>query len=257
MSSSRASLRSIAVDLGADARRDRREVERGAGVGRTSAAGRRVAVGMAAPGRGEGLSPSSTATMMCPVHCSHHVHALYGMMLVDLRRLRHLIAVAEHGNFGRAAAASLHHPAGPVAEHPGVGGRGRRAALRSPPERGRAHRHGTVAAASRQSARRRRPRPRPRDPPRQGTGARRAAHRRRPVGWRRARRPGDRSPPRAASTARLRVVVAPWRELPHACATATSTSWSARWLRSSRSTSSRSSACRPTTWSSSDAPDIP
>ena len=32
---------------------------------------------------------------------------MYGMMIgVDLRRLRHLIAVAEHGNFGRAAAAS-------------------------------------------------------------------------------------------------------------------------------------------------------
>ena len=55
--------------------------------------------------------------------------------------------------------------------------RGRRRPVRSPPHRGRAHRHGPPALAPRGGARGGRPRPRPRGPPGQGPGARRAADR--------------------------------------------------------------------------------
>ena len=216
-----ATVSSSSVVVEVDARRPRRrctgvigERSNVARCGRTSAGGGAVAVGMT------GLLVSmtrSSAIILARLSCVQCIVLITPMLRrhdMELRRLRHLMAVAEHGNFGRAAAASyITQPAlsrSIQALEAEVGA----PAVRSPPERGRAHRHGASAAAPRHDARCRRPRPRPRDPPRQGPRARRAAHRRRAVGWRRARRTGDRSTALASPPSAARVVVAPWRELP-------------------------------------------
>ena len=162
--------------------------------------------------------------VMRPVHCSHR--SLCSVCMdVELRRLRHLIAVAEHGNFGRAAAAcyitqpALSRSIQALEAEVGAPLFDRRRTGVELTDMGR------LLLRHASDARGRRPRPRPRGPPGQGPGARRAADRRRAVGRRRARRPGRRSAPRAAP--RLQHAGASSRRgasCPRACGPATSTS---------------------------------
>ncbi len=95
------------ADLGADVRGDRRQVERR--LGDTGIGGREVEGG----GHGSSWVVEDRRSSSAPTyHVSSALSASLPCTLVmrtadvDLHRLRHLIAVAEHGNFGRAAAAS-------------------------------------------------------------------------------------------------------------------------------------------------------
>ena len=92
--------------LGTDDRRDRGEVEQSVGRADGGLVGGEGG-GHGSPERVEGLVPSSVCDERC-VQCISNIvfmHIWHDAPM-DLRRLRHLISVAEHGNFGRAAAAS-------------------------------------------------------------------------------------------------------------------------------------------------------